>query len=424
MRGKSRIEMLVQKKFLYLLLQKFKQFLTQDFHNMALEKIRQLLDDIKDDIAQGEMQTAIKDLLHFFRNDYRKKEYEKQLISISQQYYTLKEENNMGKVAFKDFTVEKNRLATALIEIIDKVEKNIERQFKKETHQLEEENEERTDETRNEIEEEDLNDLLAPPKIETLPILKATNITKKYRSTNFELTLEALELPLNTITALVCENATGKSTLIKILIGERATDKGKLSFPLWEKEKVTSWAAIKKHIAYISQHLQAWHKDLYSSLCYEAVTHGIAADKAEEEVKYIIHRLGLAEYIDRDWQALSGGYKLRFALAKALVWHPQLLVIDEPLAHLDIRAQLVVLQDLKKMVQSTVYPITVLLSSQHIHEVEEIAEQMLFMKNGQVENCGNIKTYQKTRDYNYFELQCDLSRPALKELGCILKCRI
>jgi ABC-2 type transport system ATP-binding protein len=66
-----------------------------------------------------------------------------------------------------------------------------------------------------------------------------------------------------------------------------------------------------------------------------------------------------------------------------LMWRPKLLVLDEPLANLDINAQQLFLQDLKFIIKSVRYPLAVILSSQALHEIESVADNIVFIKQGQ-----------------------------------------
>ncbi|MEM9888924.1 MAG: ATP-binding cassette domain-containing protein, partial [Bacteroidota bacterium] len=183
-------------------------------------------------------------------------------------------------------------------------------------------------------------------------ILSINSIRKTYKSTNFQLQTGDLQFHLGEVIGLVGENATGKTTLFRILAGDLKHDKGELSYPLFQTSKRLNWLALKAQIAYVPQALPKWHGTLLENLKYEAAIHGIKGEDNRKAVEYIIQRLGLAEHIEKSWQQLSGGYKLRFALAKALVWKPQLLILDEPLANLDIRTQIVVLNDLQNLAKS------------------------------------------------------------------------
>jgi ABC-2 type transport system ATP-binding protein len=147
---------------------------------------------------------------------------------------------------------------------------------------------------------------------------------------------------------------------------------------------------------------------LRSNLHYEAAIHGVLRTDNEREVDYIVERLALTTELDKRWHELSGGYKLRFALARALVWKPALLVLDEPLANLDFIAQQVVLKDLRHLADSLRYPLSVFVSSQHVHEIEEVSDKLLVLQAGEMKYFGGAETIGEDRHSNRFELAGDV----------------
>ena len=257
--------------------------------------------------------------------------------------------------------------------------------------------------------EKELTETFKQKELRNDVILVADNLEKNYRSSNFNLKVPHLELRLAEITGLVGENATGKTTLFKILAGELAQQKGSLHYQLFDLKNKLDWTDIKMRIAYVPQELPEWRGSLRENLMFDAAIHGILGKQNTREVEYIIQRLGLALHINKTWQELSGGYKLRFALAKALVWQPQLLILDEPLAFLDAKTQMIVLSDLRDLAKSLRHPISIIVSSQHLHEIESVADNMLFMRDGELENIGLTADFNQNRAYNLFELSCTLS---------------
>jgi ABC-2 type transport system ATP-binding protein len=73
---------------------------------------------------------------------------------------------------------------------------------------------------------------------------------------------------------------------------------------------------------------------------------------------------------------------MRFELAKALMKKPEVLLLDEPLANLDVLAQQVILEDLRFLAKSQQMPLGIILSSQQLYEVEKVSEQVIFLKQG------------------------------------------
>jgi ABC-2 type transport system ATP-binding protein len=103
-------------------------------------------------------------------------------------------------------------------------------------------------------------------------------------------------------------------------------------------------------------------------------------------VDLVITRLGLRKFRKHYWNNLSSGYKMRFELARMLLRKPKILLIDEPLANLDILAQQTILDDFRNIANSAFRPIAIVLSSQQLYEVEKTSNQVVFLKRGSQKN--------------------------------------
>ncbi|MDF1698585.1 MAG: ABC transporter ATP-binding protein [Saprospiraceae bacterium] len=256
-------------------------------------------------------------------------------------------------------------------------------------------------------------------------VFKSVNLYKKYKRTGFELRDINIDLKFGEITGVVGENGNGKTTLFNIIAGELLHDSGTLNFPYIKQPKngKLNWIEIDKQIAYVPQELPPWHGALESNLHYEASIRGIKGKENIRSVDYIVQRLGLESELNKKWDELSGGFKLRFSLARALVWKPKLLLIDEPLANLDVTTQQIVLNDLRDIAKNIRFPISIITSSQHIHEIESISDKLLFLEDGKVGYYGAVENVGDNRNTNCFELECNNSlgdlRDALSEVPSI-----
>lgn len=235
-------------------------------------------------------------------------------------------------------------------------------------------------------------------------LIDATGISKQFTRGRSPFKLHPLDVKLKfgEITGVVGENGNGKTTLLRILAGELSSDSGELKYPGLNNNG--SWYDVKNRLAFIPQRISKWHGTLLDNLKFFATIHGITGDENAYHIDYILYRLGLERFRDLKWSEISSGYRLRFELAKMLLWKPNLLILDEPLANLDINAQQLFLQDLKFFTQSESHPISVILSSQNLHEIERVADNIIFIRQGKTIYNGQQQNFAFDRQQNSYEL--------------------
>ena len=234
-------------------------------------------------------------------------------------------------------------------------------------------------------------------------VYQAEDLSKEYNSgsRHFKLHPVSLNIKLGELTAVVGENGNGKTTLLRLMAGELAPSSGKASYFGNEKN---NWYETKGKIAYIPQRPDRWYGTLIDNLHFFCTIKGIVGAENEDHVNYILHRLGLYQFRNLKWTEISSGYRLRFELAKALMMRPRLLVLDEPLANLDINEQQLLLQDLKYLSQSSKHPMGVVLSSQQLHELERNCKNIVFIKQGKTIYSGEQQSFAADRTHNAFEV--------------------
>lgn len=237
------------------------------------------------------------------------------------------------------------------------------------------------------------------------------DLTKRFSSGGHRFALGPIDVELRTgeITGVVGENGNGKTTLLRQVAGLLDHDSGAIGYPEAEHSPYQR----RSTIAWIPQRSQRWYGTLLQNLRFTAAVHGITGEANEDRVMYTLHRLGLTRFKDLTWNQLSSGYKLRFELARMVVWRPRILVLDEPIANLDLQAQQLFLQDLKHLASSQRHPVTVILSSQQLHEIEAIADRIIFLKDGKAVYNGPTKGFDHERSNNVFEIKGDLDRARL-----------
>lgn len=251
-----------------------------------------------------------------------------------------------------------------------------------------------------------------PVETQDVPtVVRATRISKRFASTHFDLAELSFDLRLGEITALVGRNGSGKSTLLRIVLGELASDTGSLEYPMLEGR---GRRPIKENIGHVAQRSAHWYGRVRENLEFYAAAYGIRGKANIERVDWVLNRFGLIEYEEHTWAQLSGGYQLRFELARAMLHRPDLLILDEPLANLDVVSQQEFLDDLKLIANSRGSQAAILVTSQHLFEMEAIADQLIVLQEGQQTFLGDIGLLAERRQFNSFELSTEVPEPDLR----------
>ncbi|MGC4037548.1 MAG: ABC transporter ATP-binding protein [Chitinophagaceae bacterium] len=211
-------------------------------------------------------------------------------------------------------------------------------------------------------------------------LVTAKRISKKYNTGHFSLKPVDLEINAGNIFGVVGENGNGKTTLLRSLGGQLFLDAGELQYHFLSNPDRYS---VKSHIAFIPQRIPRWYGQLKDNLHFSAAIAGVNGNENDIMVDFMLERFNLSRFAHLNWNQISSGYRTRFEIARILLQKPDLLILDEPLANLDINAQQTILTDLRFMAKSIYHPMGVLLSSQQLHEVEKVADTVLFIKNGE-----------------------------------------
>lgn len=196
---------------------------------------------------------------------------------------------------------------------------------------------------------------------------------------------------------IVGENGTGKSTLIKTLLG--------LIKPLEGRVKVDTGRKAGKGIGYLPQQTQA-QKDFPASV-WEVVLSGVLnsghrspfylkADKSE--ARKSLEKLGILNLRKRCYRELSGGQQQRVLLARALCATDNALILDEPVTGLDPAAAKDFYEEIRKLNEEVV---TIIMVTHDIKNALEYATHILHLEH-QNDFFGTVEEYKKSNVSNMF----------------------
>jgi molybdate transport system ATP-binding protein len=186
------------------------------------------------------------------------------------------------------------------------------------------------------------------------------------------------------ITILFGPSGAGKTTLLDCIAGLADPDQGRIVVGervLFDSEEGVNLSPTERRIGYVFQDLALFHH-----LSVEAnVGYGLRGLKSEERKQRVagaLEALGISELRERRPAELSGGERQRVALARTLATQPAVLLLDEPLAALDMPVRMKIAEDLRKSIQAL--PIPVLYVTHSRDEVFMLGERMLMLERGKI----------------------------------------
>jgi molybdopterin-binding protein len=150
------------------------------------------------------------------------------------------------------------------------------------------------------------------------------------------LTIPSLSLCLNESTALLGENGAGKSTLMNLLAFVQRPDQGQIAL-LKQTVGARLSAEQRRRIGYVTQQPYMLHGSVRDNLKLALRLQHIPRPQRHALIEKTLSLVNLVPQADQDAATLSGGELKRAAIARAIVYEPDILLLDEPFSHLDQR---------------------------------------------------------------------------------------
>ena len=209
-------------------------------------------------------------------------------------------------------------------------------------------------------------------------MLEVQNLTKDYENKPL-LKGVSFEVGKGELVCLLGSSGSGKSTILRIIAGLEEPKSGTV---LWEGRDLRDVPTHKRGFGLMFQDYALFpHKTVAQNIAFGLQMQGLKEEETSRRVTESLESIRMQSFADRPITELSGGEQQRVALARALAQRPQVLLLDEATASLDIRHSLALLQMLREKVQAGALTVVAVLHDLNL--AARFCDQLILLKNGQ-----------------------------------------
>ncbi len=227
-----------------------------------------------------------------------------------------------------------------------------------------------------------------------MPIIKLNNITHSYGDKNVLNNL-GLNFEVNKLTCLLGGSGCGKTTILRLIAGLEVPQKGHITI---EGKTATENNKIiiepnQRNLGFIFQDLALWpHFTVYKNIAF-----GLN-ERKEKNIDVIVNNMldffGLREHAKKYPHQLSGGQKQLVAISRSLVLKPKILLMDEPLANIDVKLKHKILEHIKHLKKE--FNLTIVYVTHDHKEAFAIADKIVVLDKGVIEEEGSVEQIKKS----------------------------
>jgi tungstate transport system ATP-binding protein len=206
--------------------------------------------------------------------------------------------------------------------------------------------------------------------------MQVENLWKSYRN------LKALQgvsfsVDAGKIVVLIGANGAGKSTLLRIIAGLEKPDKGNIRID----EQNLPDTEMRKNATLVFQQTAMFSRTVYDNLAYGLRIRGIREEDIKQRITEALAAVGLKNFEKRKAKKTSGGEQQRISLARALLLHPKILLLDEPTANLDPNSARII----EKTISSRRDKDTIVIMATHnLGQAKRLADIIIYMHEGKI----------------------------------------
>ena len=246
-------------------------------------------------------------------------------------------------------------------------------------------------------------------------LLSVKNVTKTFGTLN---ALEdfSVDIEKGAVIGLVGSNGAGKTTLLRLLCGLYRPNLGNVVFVKDGNEKNID--KFREAVGVLPESTGLYHRlTAWENIRYHSRLHGVADSISWERTLRFSKALSMSDDLMRHTRGFSRGMRQKTALLRALAHGPEILLLDEPTAGLDVTSARLVR---KLVLQLKEEGGTVIYSTHNLSEAEKVCDRIIILHNGQLRFDGSneellLETETKSLEDAYVKLTSDDARIKEKE---------
>ena len=221
-----------------------------------------------------------------------------------------------------------------------------------------------------------------------------------------------VELESGSINGLIGPTFSGKSSLLFLIAGLLESTSGSIYFG---NKDVTKLPAEKREVGFVFQNYQLYpHLTVLQNIMFPLLVQKVPKKLAKEKALNIAEIMGLTDILDKKPKSLLAHKRVQVAIARAYVKSPNIVLLDEPLSHLDIRYKNETRDLIKKIQRET--KITTIFVSQNQEDAIYISDYLMLMNDGALKAYGTPEELYGNPE-NQFDAEF-LGNPAINIIKC------
>ena len=214
-------------------------------------------------------------------------------------------------------------------------------------------------------------------------IIELKNITKSFDG---EVVLDHIDLDIydNEFLTLLGPSGCGKTTTLRLIGGFTTPDEGDIIFM---GENINELPPYKRNVNTVFQRYALFpHLNVFENVAFPLREKKVPRDEIDQRVNEMLSMVALTGFEHRSVTSLSGGQQQRVAIARALISRPKVLLLDEPLAALDLKLRKDMQQELKKIQKAM--GITFVFVTHDQEEALSMSDTVVVMSEGRIQQIG------------------------------------